>query len=163
MQNCPSDGRIVEWAPKPIEAKTGGAGLIGGARGDIRRSAQQAQQGQQGQQGQHVGCRIFPPVDLARRHGIGLGAFIRNDVPLDAVEMRDLWTGRPGGDWAWLRLVRRVALKYCEGADDPVRCVPFERAGADHFGHLRKRVRLGEPFGHRRIEIAAGLAQCVRQ
>src|SRR6516165_8637816 len=88
---------------------------------------------------QKIGAGICPPVHFAGSQRRGRGSRIGNDVPLDAIEMHDLWAGGPFGRAVFTRLVPVKALIYTQRALHPFVLFEAERAAADHLGYLLVR------------------------
>ena len=110
------------------------------------------------QQRYEVGQCGFPPVDLPVFQRGGGGGAVRDDLPLDFVEVDTLAPGQPVG----LLGTRHVVVEPLEdglGAGDPLILHETHRAGADIFVDLLERVRRRDPFGHDEQAGSAALAQ----
>ena len=114
------------------------------------------------QQGHQVGLHLLPPIDLTRlQRGRGCGG-IRDNTPLDTLEMRDLTAGRP---------VRRllpwhVAIELFisrTGTRDKLLRNELEGAGTDRLLDLLHRVGLGDAFRHDERLVRRRLAQRIDQ
>ena len=155
LQQSATDRRVVERRIEVIQSHARDlAGRVLGENVDVGVLLEQRHE---------VLRRVLPPIHLVvlqrarRRRGIG------DHVPLDAVEVDDLGSGRPVRRATLARLVVSEPVVDHLRSHNPFLRVEPEWPAADHLGHLRERVRPGQPLRHHGGEVAGRLAERVRQ
>ena len=111
----------------------------------------------------HFGRRLFVPVNLPGLQRGGGGRGINNDVPFNAIKMRDFG---PRGQACCACLHRHVIRKAFinhQAAGIEFIGLEAEGAGPDGFTHLLEGVGLGKPLRHDEGRAIGNLRQGMKQ
>ena len=113
------------------------------------------------QQREKIAGRVLPPIDFAGLQRGGGGGGVRDGVPLDAIEMRDLRAGGADGRAIRAGHIAGEAFVHREGTGHPLVHVELVGAAADQFRHLLRRFGQSQALGHHDGCEGIGLAEQI--